>query len=217
MTISAIIAFLAFSDLGINNSLINGIAKAYGRDDRILARQYVSSAFLILTIVAVVLGAIFAMLYPWIPWASFFRVHSSQAMSEAGPAMAVFTGCFLLNIPAGIVSRVQSGYQEGYVANLWLSLGSILSLLALLLVIHVHGSLALLVLALAGTPIVALLLNGVMQFGVQRPWLIPSVRYVEPAASRSLLHLGGLFLYPATWRCGRFFIGQYRTDQNPGP
>jgi len=193
MTISAIIAFLAFSDLGINNSLLNGIAKAYGRNDRVLARQYVSSAFFLLTAVALVLGAIFLVAYPWISWASIFRVHSTQAMSESGPAIAVFTGCFLLNIPVGIVTRVQSGYQDGFIANLWIALGSVLSLLLLLLVIHYHGSLALLVLAMAGSPILVLVLNGFVLFGIQRPWLIPSKRYVERGVSKDLMHLGGLF------------------------
>jgi O-antigen/teichoic acid export membrane protein len=193
MTISAIIAFLGFSDLGINNGLLNGIAKAHGRDDRQLARQYVSSAFFLLIAIALVLGVGFTAAYPWIHWASFFRVHSAQAIAEAGPAVAVFAGCFLLNIPASIVSRVQSGYQEGFVANLWLSLGSVFYLISLLLVIHLHGSLSLLVLAMAGAPIVALLMNGAVQFGIQRPWLFPSWLYVKSGVSKNLLHLGGLF------------------------
>jgi O-antigen/teichoic acid export membrane protein len=194
MTISAVIAVLGFSDLGINNGLINGIAKAHGRDDRELARQYVSSAFFILVAVALILGAAFAIAYPWIRWSSLFRVRSAQAMSEVGPAVAVITGCFLINIPTGIVSRVQSGYQEGFIANLWSSLGSILCLVFLLLVIHIHGSLALLVLAMAGAPILALVLNGAVEFGIQRPWLFPSWRYVKPGVSKSLLRLGSLFL-----------------------
>lgn len=193
MTISAVIAVLGFSDLGINNGLLNGIAKAHGRGDRQLARQYVSSAFFLLAAVALVLAVVFAIAYPWIPWASFFRVHSAEAMSEAGPAVAVFAGCFLLNIPAGIVSRVQSGYQEGFVANVWASMGSIFCLLSLLLVIHFHGSLALLVFAMAGAPILALTLNGAIQFGVQRPWLRPSWQYVKFGVSKNLLHLGFLF------------------------
>jgi O-antigen/teichoic acid export membrane protein len=107
--------------------------------------------------------------------------------------IAVFAGCFLLNIPAGIVSRVQLGYQEGFIANLWLSLGSVFSLCFLLVVIHYHGSLALLVLALAGAPILALVLNGVVQFGFQRRWLFPSIGSIDRGVSKNLLHLGGLF------------------------
>lgn len=92
------------------------------------------------------------------------------------------------------MGRVQSGYQEGFVASLWLSLGSVLYLLSLLLVIHFHGSLALLVLAMAGAPILALLLNGAVEFGIQRPWLLPSWRYVKSGVSKNLLHLGGFSL-----------------------
>ena len=114
-------------------------------------------------------------------------------MTEAGPAVAVFAGCFLLNIPAGIVTRIQLGYQEGFAANLWASLGSVLCLLSLLLVIHLQGSLAYLVLAMAGAPILALALNGAVQFGVKRPWLMPSFRYVKFRPSKDLLHLGLLF------------------------
>jgi O-antigen/teichoic acid export membrane protein len=193
MTISAVIAALGFSDLGISNGLMNGIAQAHGRNDRLLARQYVSSAFFFLVAVALALGACFAVSYPWVPWGALFRVQSAQAISEAGPAVAAFVICFLLNIPAGLASRVQAGYQEGFIANLWAAFGSALCLVFLLLAIHIHGSLALLVLAMAGAPILALLANGVIQFGIQRPWLLPSWRYVNSGVSKSLLRLGFLF------------------------
>lgn len=45
MTISSVIAVLGFSDLGLNNGLLNGISQANGTNDRELARRYVSSAF----------------------------------------------------------------------------------------------------------------------------------------------------------------------------
>ncbi|WP_263358494.1 oligosaccharide flippase family protein [Acidicapsa ligni] len=194
MTISAVIGVLGFSDLGINNSLMNGIAKANGRDDQQLAKEYVSSAFFLLTLVALCLGIAFAIAYPWIPWGTFFRVQSPQALAEAGPAVAVFAACFLLSIPAGIVSRVQAGYQEGLAANLWAAFGSIFALLFLLVVIHLRGSLSFLVLAMAGAPILALALNSVVQFCIRRPWLFPSWRSVKAVVLKNLLRLGFLFL-----------------------
>jgi len=87
------------------------------------------------------------------------------------------------------------GFQEGFIANLWASLGSILALLSLLLVIHFRGSLALLVLAMAGAPILALMLNGAAEFGVYHRWLIPSWRYVNLKVSKRLLRLGLLFFF----------------------
>jgi O-antigen/teichoic acid export membrane protein len=193
MTISSAIAILGFSDLGINNGLLSAISRAHGKDDRELARQYVSSAFLLLTAIAITIGIVFAVVYRWIPWDSLFRVHSTQALAEAGPAMAVFVACFLLNIPAGIVTRVQTGYQDGFSANLWSSLGSVFCLVSLLLIIHFRGSLPFLVLAMAGAPILALLLNGAVFFAIQRPWLLPSWSCVTSEASNDLRRLAVLF------------------------
>jgi O-antigen/teichoic acid export membrane protein len=189
MTISSVIAMLGFSDLGINNGLLNGISRAHGLDDRALAKQYVSSAFFLLTAIAITIGVLFAAAYRWIPWGSLFRVQSAQALAEAGPAVAIFIGCFLFNIPTGIVTRVQVGYQDGFSANLWSSLGSVLCLVSLLLVIHLRGSLPYLVLAMAGAPVLALLLNGAVLFSVQRPWLVPSWSCVTTAASKDLWRL----------------------------
>lgn len=193
MTISSVIAVLGFSDLGINNGLLNGIARAHGQDDRDLAKQYVSSAFFLLTAIAIALGIVFAGVYHWVSWGSFFRVQSPQALAEAGPAVAMFMGCFLFNIPAGLITKVQVGYQDGFSASLWASLGSVLCLASLLLTIHFRGSLPYLVFAMAGAPVLALLLNGAVLFRVQRPWLFPSWSSVTAGASKDLWRLGALF------------------------
>lgn len=124
MTISSVIAVLGFSDLGINNGLLNAISRAHGEGDRELARQYVSSAFFFLSAVTLTLGLAFAAAYRWIPWGQVFRVQSPEALSETGPAVACFVGCFLLTIPGGIVNRVQVGYQDGLSANLGRPLGA---------------------------------------------------------------------------------------------
>jgi O-antigen/teichoic acid export membrane protein len=194
MTISSLIACLSFSDLGINNGLLNGISRSHGADSRELARQYVSSAFFLLTAVSAFLGVAFACSYSWIPWQSFFHLHSAEARSEAGPAVAVFLASFLLQIPAGIVTRVQSGYQDGFGANLWLLLGNVLSFAALLSVIFLRGSLVHLIMAISGAPLITLIVNGVVLFGTSKPWLRPQWASVTPAICRELLRTGLLFL-----------------------
>ncbi|HVJ09363.1 MAG TPA: oligosaccharide flippase family protein [Acidisarcina sp.] len=192
MAISSVIAVLGFSDLGISNGLYNGIAKAHGEDNHELARQYVSSAFFFLTAIAMIIGLAFAIAYPFVSWSGFFRVHSPEAVAEAGPAVAAFIGCFLLGIPTSIIGRIQAGYQEGFAGSLWGSAGGIIGLLSVLLVIHVHGSLMLLVLALAGAPMLAVLVQSIFVFRA-RPWLLPSWSYVTPDVSKGLLHAGMAF------------------------
>ncbi len=193
ITISSTIAMLAFADLGLGNGLINAIAEVHGRDDRTAARAYVSSAFFMLTVIAALLLAAFALVYPSVPWERVFNVKSAVTVQEAGPAVAVFMLCFALNLPLGIVQRVQMGYQEVYANALWQALGNLLGLAGVVLGIHLQVGLPWLVLAMAGAPVFAALLNSIALFAVQRPWLGPQFRRVSRASMRAISKIGLLF------------------------
>src|SRR5215203_2890639 len=125
VTISSLTAMLALADLGMGNGLLNAISEANGKDDREAARKYVSSAFFMLSGIAVSLAVLFAVIHPWVPWTRVFNVSSSQAVAEAGPAVAVFAGCFLAGIPLSVARQTQIGYQEGVATNLWTVLGTL--------------------------------------------------------------------------------------------
>jgi hypothetical protein len=48
---------------------------------------------------------------------------------------------FLINLPLGIVQRIQLGYQEGFQNNLWSIAGSLLGLTGVLLAIELKSGL----------------------------------------------------------------------------
>jgi O-antigen/teichoic acid export membrane protein len=193
MTMSSLIAMLGFADLGIGNGLINAVSEANGKDDREMAQNYVSSSFFVLTGVAVALGVLFTFVYPHVPWRRVFNISSPLAISEAGPATAIFVGCFLASIPLSLVTKVQMGYQEGFASNVWTASGQLLGLCSVLLVIHHHAGLPWLILAMAGSPVVTLLINSVVVFGIQRPWLLPQRRNVTKDSIRGILCPGMYF------------------------
>lgn len=193
VTLTSFTALLVFADLGIGNGLLNMISEANGRDETRDAQKYVSSGFyMLLTVGAVVLLA-FAATYSIVPWARVFNLSSSEAIKEAGPAVAVFVVCFSLSLPLGIVQRVQSGFQQGYLTNAWQAVGSVLSLGGLLIVVLYRGGLPWLVLAVVGASVFATLLNWVSEFGIGRRWLLPSYRQVEFRAVTKLAKVGFLF------------------------
>lgn len=193
VTLGSIVSFLAFADLGISNGLLNKIAYVHGHNDRESAQQYVSSAFGVLCFVSLILGLVFILVYPQIPWPRVFNVASPIAVQEAGPTAAVVIVSFLLGLPLGVVQRIQQGYQEGYLDSLWTALGKILGLVGVLVVISLRMGLPWLVLALSGAPVVALLLNSLVLFGVQRPWLRPRRQSARWEYGRNLLQVGMLF------------------------
>jgi O-antigen/teichoic acid export membrane protein len=193
MTVGSVVTILSFSDFGIGNGLVNAVSEANGKEDRELARRYISSAFFMLAGVSFFLSIILGLVYQWLPWSRFFNVHSALAAAEAGPAIAVFFGCFLLSIPLGIINRIQVGYQQGFANNLWTCLGSLFALGAVVLACKLRAGLPWLILAMTGAPVLATLLNAAVLFGAQRSWLLPSWRYADLKAARAIFRLGMMF------------------------
>lgn len=193
MTISSTIAFLTFADLGLGSGLVNVVSKANGLDDNGDAKTAVSSAFFMLFGIAFGLFVVFWIIYPHVPWARFFNVTSVIAVNEAGPALAVLMMCCLINMPLGIVLRIQMGYQEGYKNQLWLSVGAILGLIGVLLVIYFKAGLPWLVFAISVGPLLATLLNGFFLFTFVRPWLMPNLKCFNLSSSKKLGLVGIIF------------------------
>lgn len=193
MTISSLVAMLSFADLGIGNGILNAVSAAHGRNDTPAIKEYVSSGFLVLTLVAILIVVIFACTYRVVPWHEIFNVRSVQSRQESGPALAVLIVCFAWAIPLGVVQRVQTGLQNGFVANLWQCFGSVMGLAAVVLAVWLNAGLPWLVFALAGSPLVASLLNSVIYFVWLHPEAAPSPKWVSWRAMKTIAHIGILF------------------------
>lgn len=193
MTISSVVALLGFADFGIGNGVLNAVAEAHGKEDVEEIRRSVESGFALLTAIAALGIAVFVFAYPWVDWGGLFNVASQGARRESGPAMAVFVGCFALNLPLGVVQRLQLGLQEGFLGNLWLLVGSVAGLAGVLLAIHFERGLPWLILALAGAPVMAALANTLVFFGWMRPDLRPHFNLVSRPAMRKIAKIGFLF------------------------
>jgi O-antigen/teichoic acid export membrane protein len=194
VTVASLAALVSWADFGIGNGVLTLVSSAHGRGDRDAARAAVSSGFLVLAGTAALLGLLFAVLYPVVPWADIFNVTTERAQDEAGPAVAVFVACTLAAMPLGVAQRAQLAFQEGFLASLWLAVGSLLALGALLLGSAVGAGLPWLIGAAAGGPAAALLLNALWLFGRQRRWLAPTRRAWKTATARTIVRTGALFL-----------------------
>jgi O-antigen/teichoic acid export membrane protein len=194
MTISSFVAMLGFADLGLGNGLLTAVGNANGRGDVRGAREAIASATGLLVGVAALLGLALAASYPFVSWADAFHVTSPQASAEAGPSMMVFVVCFLLNLPLGVVGRVQSGYQEGYVTNAWAVVSSLLALGGLFALVAGGAGLPLLLVALVGAPVLGSVLNGATAFTGRHRALAPRPRDFRRTEAGALLRTGLQFM-----------------------
>lgn len=193
MTMSTLIAVLSFADFGIGNGLLSIVARAHGNDDRGTIRASISSAYVVLSGIALTVLILFAPLYSLIDWARIFNVSTPRAQAEVGPALATLVVCFSLAIPLGVVQRTQMGLQRGFMASLWQCFDSALGLLAVLIAIRLEAPLPYLVAGFAGAPLIASLFNNLLFFGLLQPDLAPRLGFASWAQVRAIAGTGFLF------------------------
>jgi O-antigen/teichoic acid export membrane protein len=190
VTLTSLMLLANVGDFGIGNGLINALSAAHGNDDRETARIYVSSVLFTTLLLSSVLLAALLSVEAIVPWASVFHLASPVARSEARPAVTVVTLCVILHVPLGVLVKIRTGYQEMHVNGIWQSLGVALGFGALVLSIWYGASLPWLIAADAGGNAIAMIGNLGRLFLVDRPWLRPSLRCVQPYAARALLAIG---------------------------
>ena len=192
LAITSLTALTGIADLGVGNGLVNAVAAANARADRNEIRRQTASAGAALTAAALVIGAVFALVYGRIDWAALFNVSTADAARSAGPAVAVFAVCLLAMLPLSLVQRIQLGLQEGYVAGLWTAAAAAVGLVGVVVGILAGASLPWLVLAQSGAPAVLALANGIVLYR-RKPWLRARLHDVTLPAATALARAGGLF------------------------
>jgi O-antigen/teichoic acid export membrane protein len=200
VTIGTALAFLSFIDFGLTNSLTNALGKAFGKDDRESARRHVSGGFLFLSVTAMATLIVAAALIGPLATFLFPKVDRSLLHTELIPALLIAFAIFALNFPLQVTTRVLTAYQENAVANFWGMARNVANLVAILIVISLHGGLPWLVLGCSGLGLVINAACTVWVFQFHKPWLRPSFSLVNRDVVHQLFSSGWKFLIiSAAW------------------
>ncbi len=193
ITIVGLLAFLGFTDFGLAQSLTNALARADAEDARHVGQRYVSSAFFVLSLIALFVLALGTTLSPRIANLLFPQVQSPAARAEIVIAIGAALAIFALNIPFLITERVLAAHQETAFGYLWQIAGSVANLVALLTVIWLRGGLFWLVLSCFGLRLITGLTSAIWLFTIRKPWLRPKFSGIDLTAAKSLLSDGWKF------------------------
>jgi O-antigen/teichoic acid export membrane protein len=193
ITISMTVAMLVYLDIGIASTLTNLISESYAKDDRVAAGQYFASAFWMTAGVAAALGIGAWALWPHIDFAYLLHIRNPALVPQVSHAVIAAGLLFLCGLPAGMAARALAGYQELHVANLFSAAGNILALAAIVLVVLLRGSLAMLVAAYSGAIVLGSIACLAWVCLVRKPWLKPLPGRVRWHLVRRIFGSGGQF------------------------
>lgn len=218
ITLSSLLTWIAMTDFGLaGNALVNLVADANGKDDRVLAQEHTASAFWALTGLSALIGLAFLVSFNWIPWRAVFRVSEVMSTGELNWACGLTLAMFVVGLPFNMLYSVYSAYQDGFVSNVWAIASNIAALLGLILVTHFHGGLPALIFAISGTRNLVNLANGFYLFGHRYRWLVPKVSAVRWESLHRLFGLGGKYMITQLASLGIFQSQPMLITQMFGP
>lgn len=132
LTISSIVGWFAFFDLGLTNGLKNELGKSFANNDFPSAKKDVSSAFYLLAFILFILSIIFFASIFFINW-QFFLNTSNITNFEILTLVSILFFSFVLNSLFGIVFTVLSSNQNSTISELYRFLSNFFSILLLFL------------------------------------------------------------------------------------
>lgn len=191
--VSTFFALFLFADLGLGNGLQTKLSQANGKDNIILSRKLISSTYILLTIIAVVLFLIFTLLFNYVDWSKLMNATNGSSKSLVNKIVFIIVLAQIISIPITIVQRTQLALQEGYISYIWICIGSILNLIGVIIIAKLNLGYLLLIGFSAFSVVLASALNMYIYYKHSRNDLKPSYKFVEKALILDLLKLGILF------------------------
>ncbi len=194
MTVASLAGLLTFLDLGVGNGFISHVAKANVTGGAEKFRCTVTRGLILLALIGIVVGMLLSMLNTWIPFESIISVETEQATEDARESAWIFIGLFSLGIPLNGIYQIFQGLQKSWVVHSLKSFGSIISILAVVILSAKKADPASLLLATYGVQTV---LPAILLIYIARQNWLTTHPHLQPKESlleyRHLIGAGGLF------------------------
>ena len=193
LTLSSIVAWFSFFNIGLTQGLRNKFAEAKAKGEHELAQIYVSTTYAILAIIFFLVWVVFLVVNPYLDWVNILKAPEGMASEMAILAVIIFT-YFCLQFVLKVITTLIIADQQPAKSALIDVLGQLLSLLIIVILVKTtEGSLINLGLALCISPIVVLVGANLFFFrGVFRRYR-PKFSKVKFSYAKGLFNLGIIF------------------------
>lgn len=193
LTISSIVAWFSFFDIGITHGLRNKYAEARAIGDNESAQIYVSTTYGILAIVFIAIWLLFLVINPFLDWSDLLKLSPEYSSDVSKLAVIVFT-YFCMQFVLRTITTIISADQEPAKASLIDVIGQIISLIVIVILVKTtEGSLVKLGIALCVSPLLALIGANIFFFKGKYREFRPTISKVKFSYAKSLFNLGVVF------------------------
>ena len=194
LTLSSIIAWLAYFDFGFANGFRNRFSEARSRGETLLAREYVSTTYAVLLILFFGIFLITVVTSFFLDWSSILNVDTVYN-SELRTVFVILSLFFCLNIVGSVFTTMLAADQKPALASLIQTGGQVLAFIVIYVFTKtVPGSLTVLAFAFMGIPCILLIIVSVFMFRCGEYKIVsPTICLVRLPLIKNILGLGGQF------------------------
>ena len=195
ITLSSLISWFSFFDIGLGNGLRNKFAEAIASDNHILARIYVSTTYAIISITIGLILLIFYFINSFINWNNILNAGADLKISDELNTLALILFTFFsLRLVFNLITSILTADQQPAKASLFELIGQLVALLLIFVLTKTtEGSLLYLGIVLSASPVLVLILSSIWFYnGKYKPYR-PSIKMVDFSKARTLLNLGVKF------------------------
>ena len=194
LTLSSIVGWVGFLDLGLGNGFRNRFAESLAKGDSVLARQYVSTTYFAISTITVISLLLVNVANVFIDWPSVLHVDPNYK-EELTKVFAIVTSFFCLNFTARLVATMFTADQKPALNGVLNGVGDLLSLLVIFILTRVsEGSLINLALYYSGIPCLVMIIATIVTFSnTSYKKYAPTWSNVKLSLLRNIFNLGIAF------------------------
>lgn len=193
LTLSSVMMWLSFFDVGFTLGLKNKLAEAIALNNWEKGKSLVSTTYFMIILIFVPICIALELLIPCVNWADVLNV-SQQYNSEISKVLYILVAFFCLQMIVNVLTSVVAAYQQVALSNAFPVIGNILSLIAIWFLIHFcPPSLISLAFAISAMPIVVLIISSVILYHKKFKLVSPNIKYIDKKEVSSLFGLGAQF------------------------
>lgn len=193
LTLSSMIAWISFFDIGFTHGLRNKFAEAKAKGDNESVRIYISTTYYYVSIIFIALWLLLVLANQFINWSGLLNLPAGMEKEVSQLAILVFS-YFCLQFIFRIINTILTADQQPAIASLVDMLGQLLGLaIIFVLTKTTKGSLLYLGLSVGIAPVFILLVANIYFFKTKFREYIPSLKFVRKEFAKDIMKLGVKF------------------------
>ncbi len=193
LTLSSIMMWLNFFDIGFTLGLKNKLAEAIALGAWNRGKALVSTTYFIMILIFIPLCILLEFIIPYVNWSSFLNVNAIYN-DEIIKTLYVLVACFCLQMIVNVLTAVIAAYQKVALSSAFPVMGNFMSLIAIWMLTKLcPSSLMALAFAISAMPILVLLLASAILFHKRFKAVSPNIKSIDKTYIKDLFNLGAKF------------------------